>query len=83
MKKQYRISELDWKTWRIDIYHDGVRVGSETYLRIQDDEYNDRLDELEAQGYTYGYIADEVECIKNLYKHRLNNMIEVKKEEEQ
>lgn len=75
MKKQYRTEEPDWKTWRIDIYHDGKKIISETYLRIQDDEFNDRLDYLEAQGYTYGYIAEEVETIKNLYKHRLNNMI--------
>jgi hypothetical protein len=51
-------------------------------LQIQEDEFNDRLDKLEAQGYTYGYIADEVECIKNLYKHRLNNMLVQKEEEE-
>jgi hypothetical protein len=80
MKKQYRISELDWKTWRIDIYHDGTKVASETYLRIQDDEYNDRLDELEAQGYTYGYTIEEVENAKKLYEHKLKNMIELKEE---
>jgi hypothetical protein len=80
MRKQYRISELDWKTWRIDIYHDSVRVASETYLRIQDDEYNDRLDWLEEQGYTYGYTIEEVENAKKLYEHKLKNMIELKEE---
>jgi hypothetical protein len=83
MKKQYRISELDWKTWRIDIYHDGTKIASETYLRIQDDEYNDRLDELEEQGYTYGYTIEEVENAKKLYEHKLKNIIEVKGEEKQ
>lgn len=81
MKKQYRTSELDWKTWQIDIYHDGIKVSSETYLRIQDDEYNDRRDELEAQGYAYGYTAREVELGKKLYEHRLNNIIEPKEDE--
>ena len=75
MKKQYRTDEPDWKTWRIDIYHDGTKITSETFLRIQDDEYNDRLDELEAQGYTYGYTVEEVKLGKKLYEHRLNNLI--------
>ena len=82
MKKQYRTDELDWKTWRIYIYHDGVKVGSETYLRIQDDEYNDRLDELEEQGYTYGYTPEEVENAKKLYEHKLKNIIKLEEEEE-
>lgn len=82
MKKQYRTDEPDWKSWRIDIYHDGVKVSSETYLRIQDDEYNDRLDELEVQGYTYGYTPEEVALGKKLYEHRLNNVIDVKEETE-
>lgn len=77
MKKQYQTDEPDWKTWRIDIYHDGVRVGSETFLRIQDDEYNDRLDWLEAQGYTYGYTVEEVENAKKLYEHKLKNIIKL------
>jgi hypothetical protein len=81
MKKQYRTEEPDWKTWRIDIYHDGKKIISETFLRIQDDEFNDRLDYLEAQGYTYGYIPEEVDLVKRLYEHRLNNMIDVKEEE--
>jgi hypothetical protein len=81
MKKQYRTEEPDWKTWRIDIYHDGKKIISETFLRIQDDEFNDRLVYLEAQGYTYGYIPEEVDLVKRLYEHRLNNMIDVKKEE--
>ena len=76
MKKQYRTDEPDWKTWRIDIYHDGTKITSETFLRIQDDEYNDRLDELEAQGYTYGYTVEEVENAKKLYEHKLNNVID-------
>jgi hypothetical protein len=75
MKKQYRTDEPDWKSWRIDIYHDGKKIISETFLRIQEDEFNDRLDYLEAQGYTYGYIPEEVETIKSLYEHRLNNML--------
>jgi hypothetical protein len=81
MKKQYRTEEPDWKTWRIDIYHDGKKIISETFLRIQDDEFNDRLDYLEAQGYTYGYIPEEVDLVKRLYEHRLNNMIEMKEAE--
>ena len=81
MKKQYRTDEPDWKTWRIDIYHDGTKITSETFLRIQDDEYNDRLDELEAQGYTYGYTVQEVENAKKLYEHKLKNVIEVKEDE--
>ena len=82
MKKQYRTDEPDWKTWRIYIYHDGTKITSETFLRIQDDEYNDRLDELEAQGYTYGYTPEEVENAKALYEHKLINIIEVKEDEE-
>lgn len=82
MRKQYRTDELDWKTWRIEIYHDGVRVGSETYLRIQDDEYNDRLDELDGQGYSYGYTPEEVENAKALYEHKLINIIKLEEEEE-
>ena len=75
MKKQYRTNGADWKIWRIDIYHDGVKITSETFLRIQDDEYQDRIDELEAQGYTYGYTVEEVKLGKKLYEHRLNNLI--------
>ena len=82
MRKQYRTDELDWKTWRSEIYHDGVRVGSETYLRIQDDEYNDRLDELDGQGYSYGYTPEEVENAKALYEHKLINIIKLEEEEE-
>ena len=81
MRKHYRVSEFDWKTWRIDIYHDGVRVGSESYLRIQDDEFHDRLDWLEAQGYIYGYTIEEVENAKKLYEHKLKNIIKVKENE--
>ena len=82
MKKQYRTAEHDWKTWRIDVYHDGKKIISETFLRIQDDEFHNRLDYLEAQGYTYGYIPEEVDLVKRLYEHRLNNMLETKEVEE-
>jgi hypothetical protein len=38
---------------------------------------------LEENGYTQGFLPEEIQLAKELYEHRLNNIIEVKGEEKQ
>lgn len=74
MKLQYAL--IDWMGFKtkILVYHDGTLVNE---LTLYDDEINDEVDKLEAQGYTFGYLPKVVNEAKREYEYKLSKMIDV------
>ena len=72
MKKQYHMSESYLFKRTVTAYHDGKLVSSETLWIDDADEYADQLEE---DGYIYGYTQDEVNEAKRLYENKLANLI--------
>lgn len=76
MKKQYRcVYESWWKT-RLYIYDNGFLIENKTY---PNDEIENVIDQLETDGYVYGYTKEEVERAKKKYEDMLENIIEGKR----
>lgn len=73
MKKQYRMSEDYMFKRTVKTYHDGVLVASETLWCDEADEY---AEQLESDGYIYGYTEQEVEMAKKEYEEMLENIIQ-------
>lgn len=73
MKKQYHISESYLFKRRVSIYHDGELISSK---EMWVDDIYEYVDELEEDGYVYGYTQDEVDEAKRLYEDKLTNVIE-------
>lgn len=74
MKLQYAL--VDWMGFKTKIltYCDGQLVNE---LTLYDDEVNDEVDKLEAQGYTFGYLPKVVNEAKREYEYKLSKMIDV------
>lgn len=77
MKKQFRAFHVGFAV-RIYLYHDGEFV--ERRQTWEGEEAVTEFDKLESEGYTYGYMPEEVEEAKETYEHMLANIIEVKDE---
>ena len=75
MKKQYHMSEVFLFKRTITAYHGGELVSSETMWVDDADEYADQLEE---EGYIYGYTQDEVDEAKRVYEDKLSNLIDNK-----
>ena len=75
MKKQYHMSETFLFKRTITTYHDGELVSSETMWVDDADEY---VDQLEEDGYIYGYTQCEVDEAKRVYEDKLSNLIGIK-----
>ncbi len=75
MKKQYDYYEYYWPSYEIILYHDGIKVKSERVSLLKLDE---RLEQLEADGYTLGYTEEDVEKARKKYEHYYENRIEKK-----
>ena len=73
MKKQYHISESFQFKRTVTTYHDGALVASETLWMDEADEY---ADQLESDGYIYGYTKQDVEKVKKRYEEMLENIIQ-------
>lgn len=73
IKKQYRYYETC--SWKYDIitYHNGVKHSSVSMW--MGDEMDKYIEDLESQGYTYGYLPDEVDDAKTIYEDMLANII--------
>ena len=72
MKKQYHMSESYLFKRTVKTYHNGELVTSE---RLWDDEADKYADQLESEGYIYGYTKQEVEKAKKRYDEMLENII--------
>lgn len=72
MKKQYHMSESYLFKRTIKTYHDGELVASETLWLDEADVY---ADQLERDGYIYGYTKQDVEDAKRRYEEMLENII--------
>lgn len=72
MKKQYCMSESFMFKRTIKVYHNGELVSSERMWIDEADEYADQLEE---DGYVYGYTQDEVDEAKRTYEEKLANLI--------
>jgi hypothetical protein len=73
MRKQYDCYETFSFRYNIDLYHDGVKVATE---KKRYNEMADYIRQLEAQGYTPGYLKEDVEKARLEYEHRYANRIE-------
>lgn len=73
MRKQYDCYETFSFRYNIDLYHDGVKVATEKTSYY---EMGDYIQQLEAQGYTRGYLKEDVEEARLEYEHRYENRIE-------
>jgi hypothetical protein len=90
MNKQYLIRIYrdtdDYPVRATFLYHDG-----ELYKTIEHrdlvpcycPDHSEYIEKLEENGYTQGFLPEEIQLAKELYEHRLNNIIEVKGEEKQ
>jgi hypothetical protein len=72
MKKQYDYYECRWPSYEIILYHDGIKVDSE---RISLHKLYERLEQLEAKGYTFGYTEEDVEKARKKYEYMYENRI--------
>jgi hypothetical protein len=73
MRKQYDYYETRSFKYDIILYHDGVKVAKES--KWVDNLY-ERLKELEAQGYTRGYLKEDVDEARRKYEHKYENRID-------
>lgn len=73
MRKQYDYYETRPFKYEIVLYHDGVKVATE---KRWEDDVPKYLKELKAQGYTQGYLKEDVEEARGEYEHRYANRIE-------
>lgn len=73
MKKQYDYYECRWPSYEIILYHDGVKISDERVTLLNLDE---RLEQLEAEGYTLGYTEEDIEKARKKYEYYYENRIE-------
>lgn len=72
MLKQYRLTrERNFKQ-TLELYHDGELISSRP---VWVDEREALIEELEAEGYTYGYTAIEIHRQKKIYEMMLESAI--------
>ena len=73
MKKQYDIYET--RSWKYDIvlYHDGVKIFTES--KWQGNELDNYINEIESEGYERGYLKEDVEAAKRHYEYLLARQI--------
>lgn len=72
MKKQYHMSESYMFKRTVTTYCNGELVSSETLWMDDAGEY---AEQLEKDGYIYGYTQEEVNEAKRVYEDKLSNLI--------
>lgn len=78
MKKQYRyVYGSGFRVYLI-LYHDG-KIVEERKLWEGDELFNE-IEKIKIEGYTYGYLSQDVERAKRRYEDMLENIIEVNNE---
>lgn len=87
MKKQYFTEYIGNGKRRLHLYEDGELIMIEEYQDsvplYESESFHERIEDLKSQGFTYGYTLTQVEDAKDLYEHKLNNIIELKEGEKQ
>ena len=72
MRKQYRYEQLTFGKYGLCIFHDGKIVENR---EIWGNEIFDIIEDLEKDGYTYGYFNKEIEEAKKRYEYLLENAL--------
>ena len=75
MKKQYRYNAGCFGKYYLYIYNDGKLIEKKI---LWGDEFDEEVDKLIDDGYTYGFTNDEVENAKQKYERMLLNVIDIK-----
>lgn len=75
MRKQFRYEQLVFGKFGLYIFHDGKMVANQ---EIWSPEIFDIIEELEEDGYTYGFLPNEAEEALKRYERIKNNIIEGK-----
>ncbi len=79
MRKQYYARKLNWPWVKITLYHDGGEVNTiKTDLSREEEE----IDMLEGEGYTAGFLPEDVLAAKFEYETMKANVIGEYKEYE-
>lgn len=73
MKKQYRCTYYSWWQTCVHTYCNGALIETK---KLPIDEVEKEVERLEANGFTYGYIQEEVEEAKKKYEEKLANIIQ-------
>lgn len=73
MKKQYDYYESRWPSYKIILYHNGIKVAAKRKNLLELDKY---LEELETEGYTRGYTKEDVEEARKKWEYIYENRIE-------
>lgn len=74
-KKQYRYNAGCFGKYYLYIYNDGKLIEKKI---LWGDEFDEEVDRLIEEGYTYGFTNDEVENAKQKYERMLLNVIDIK-----
>lgn len=72
MKKQYYARKLNWPWVRITLYHDGTEINS---IKTDLSQEAEETDMLEADGYTAGFMPEDVLAAKFHYESLKANVI--------
>lgn len=72
MKKQYNLQNESAFKRKLSTYHDGKIIDSKVYYI---DELDDKIMELETDGYIYGYTEEEIKTAERRYKRMLKYRI--------
>lgn len=72
IKKQYYVRKLNWPWVRITLYHDGAEINS---IKTDLSKEAEEIDMLEADGYTAGFLPEDVLAAKFEYETIKANII--------
>lgn len=72
MRMQYKVCAATSFKYYILVYHDGELFDA---YKLWSDELNEKVDELESQGYVRGFSKQEVEKERIRYEMMLENII--------
>ena len=72
ISKQYHLSIYTGFRYLVKLYENGKKIKVE---KVYDNEINNYCKNLEDQGYTRGFLHEEVETARKAYQYRLKNEI--------
>ena len=73
MLKQFKLTELCFGKYQIDLYHNGEKISSEEYW--DDEKFDNLLTKYRVKGYDECYTEEEVKQGKKVFEIRSKNVI--------
>ena len=72
ISKQYHLSVYTGFRYLVRLYENGKKIKTE---KIYDDKIDEYCENLEKEGYTRGFLHEEVEAARKIYQYRSKNEI--------